>query len=171
MASGCAGAYAVGVAGVFGRLEAETHVVYRCHVVDLAGQHLLRDADQVGTVRHVTVVQGELAVVGVRVLVDVVDAVDVEQAPAVVDAVHLVALVEEELAQVCTVLTGQAGDEGDEGDFGASNVGRVVGLVHAFVRCSTSVECRRLSAHDSFQQPAFASTTSPFRGMHRRFRS
>jgi hypothetical protein len=47
-------------------------------VVDLVGLHLLDDAGEVGAVGQVTVVQGEVALVDVRVLVEVVDAVGVE---------------------------------------------------------------------------------------------
>jgi hypothetical protein len=67
-------------------------VAHRAQVVDLVGLHLLHDADQVGAVGQVAVVQLEALVVDVRVLVQVVDAVGVEQAGAALDAVHRVAL-------------------------------------------------------------------------------
>jgi hypothetical protein len=41
---------------------------------------------------HVTVVQDELAVIDVRVLIQVIDAVGVEQAGAAFDAMHGVAI-------------------------------------------------------------------------------
>jgi hypothetical protein len=52
----------------------------------------------------------KLAVVDVRVLVQVVDAVGVEHAGAALDAVHLVALLQQEFGQVGAVLAGDAGD-------------------------------------------------------------
>jgi len=104
-------AQAVGVRGVFRLLEAHRHVAHRAQVVDLVGLHLLHDADQVGAVRQVTVVQLEAPVVHMRVFVDVVHAIGVEQAGAALDAVHHVALVQQQLRQVGAVLAGDAGDE------------------------------------------------------------
>ncbi len=75
------------------------------------GLHLLDDADQVGAVRQVAVVQREALVVHMRILVQVVDAVGVEQAGASLDAVHVVALVEQQFGQVGAVLSGHAGDQ------------------------------------------------------------
>ena len=48
---------AVGVGGVFGRLEADLDVALGGQVVDLVGLHLLDDADQVGGVGQVAIVQ------------------------------------------------------------------------------------------------------------------
>jgi len=58
-------------------------------------------------------VQGEVALLDVRILVQVVDAVGVEQAAAALDAVDFVALLEQELGEVGAVLARNAGDEGD----------------------------------------------------------
>ena len=93
-----------------GCLEAHRHVALRAQVVDLVGLHLLDDADQVGRVGQVAVVQVEALVVDVRVLVEVVDAVGVEQRGAALDAVNLVALLEQELGEIGAVLAGDAGD-------------------------------------------------------------
>ena len=48
---------AVGVGGVFGRVEADLDVALGGQVVDLVGLHLLDDADQVGGVGQVAIVQ------------------------------------------------------------------------------------------------------------------
>ncbi len=87
---------AVGVGGVFGHLERDGHVAHRGEVVDLVGLHFLNDADQVGGVGQVAVVQLEALVVDVRVLVEVVDAVGVERRGAALDAVHFVAFGQQE---------------------------------------------------------------------------
>jgi hypothetical protein len=105
------GADAVGVGGVLGRLEADRHVAHRAQVVDLVGLHLLHDADQVGAVRQITVVQLEALVVDMRVLVQMIDPVGVEQAGAALDAVHFVALRQQQFGQVGAVLAGHAGDQ------------------------------------------------------------
>ena len=67
-------------------------VALRGEVVDLVGLHLLHDADQVGGVGQVAVVQEQLRAGLVRVLVEMVDAVGVERGGAALDAVDLVAL-------------------------------------------------------------------------------
>ena len=101
----------IGVGGVFGRLEGHRDVALRRQVVDLVGLHLLHDADQVGGIGQVAVVQEQAHVALVRILVQVVDAVGVEDRGAALDAVHLVALAQQQLGQVGAVLAGDAGDQ------------------------------------------------------------
>ena len=70
---------AIDIGGVFRRLEADRDMGLRAQVVDLVGLHLLQDAGQVRAVGQITVVQIEVAVIGMRILIDVVDALGVEQ--------------------------------------------------------------------------------------------
>ena len=108
-------AQAVGVGGVFGRFEADGDMALRGQVVDFVGLNLLDDADQIGGVGQVAVVQDEIAVADVRVLVQVVDAIRVERRRAALDAVDDVAFAEQQFGQIGAVL---AGDAGDQGNFG-----------------------------------------------------
>ena len=91
-----------------GGLERHGHVALRREVVDLVRLHLLHDADQVGRVGQVAVVQSHAYVALVRVLVQVVDAVGVEARGPALDAVYLVALFEQQFGQVRAVLAGDA---------------------------------------------------------------
>jgi len=75
-------------------------VALGCQVVDLVGLDLLEDADQVGGIREIAVVQDQVAVCLVRVLVQVVDAVRVEQGGPAFDAVDFVAFFEQEFGEV-----------------------------------------------------------------------
>ena len=63
----------VGVGRVFGRLEADVDVALGRQVVDFVGLRFLDDADQVGGVGDVAVMQEEPGVAFVRVDVQVVD--------------------------------------------------------------------------------------------------
>src|SRR5690606_23923792 len=74
----------------------------------------LYDADEVGRVGHVAVVEDEPLVLLMRVLVEVLDAPGVERGRAALDAVDDIALVEQQLAQIGPVL---ARDPGDQCDF------------------------------------------------------
>ncbi len=103
----------VDVGGVLRALEADRDMAHRAEVVDLVGAHLLHDADQVGAVGEVAVVQDEPAVALVRVLVEVVDALGVERRGAALDAVHRVTLGQQQLGEVGAVLPGDAGDQRD----------------------------------------------------------
>jgi hypothetical protein len=105
------GTDAIAVGRVLGLFKAHGHVGLGRQVVDLVGLHFLNDAHQAGGVGQVAVMQHEVAVVDVRILVQVVDAVGVEQAGAAFDAMHLVALFEQELRQIGTVLAGHARDQ------------------------------------------------------------
>ncbi len=105
------GADAVGVGGVFGGFKADRDVAHGGEVVDFVGLHLLNDADEVGRVGQVAVVQDEILVLDVRVLVQVVDAVGVEERGTALDAVNDIALLEQEFGKVGAVLAGDAGNE------------------------------------------------------------
>jgi hypothetical protein len=56
-------------------------------------------------------VQNELAVVDVRILVEMVDPVGVEQGGAAFDAVDGVAFLEQEFGQIRAILAGDASDQ------------------------------------------------------------
>jgi hypothetical protein len=104
-------AEAVGVGRVLGRLEGDLHVALGREVVDLVGLDGLHEADEVGAVGEVAVVQLEARLGIVRVAVEVVDPLRVEGAGPALDAVDQVALLEEELGQIGAVLARDAGDE------------------------------------------------------------
>jgi hypothetical protein len=85
------GAHGIYVGHVFGAVEAYAHVAHGPQVVNLVGLHLLHNADDVGRVAQVAVVQVQAHRIVVRVLVQVVDPLGVEQRAASLDAVYLVA--------------------------------------------------------------------------------
>ena len=87
-------------------------VALRGEVVDLVRLDLLDDADQVGGIGQIAVMQVQAHAALVRILVQMIDAVGVERGGAALDAVNLVALVEQQLRQVGAVLAGDAGDQG-----------------------------------------------------------
>ena len=106
----------VPIASTVGRvlrtLERHRHVALRAQVVDLVRLHLLHDADQVGGIGQVAVVQDEVAMRLVRVLVQVIHAIGIEQRRAPLDAVDLVALLQQEFGQIGAVLAGDASNQG-----------------------------------------------------------
>jgi len=85
----------------------------RRQVVDLGRPHLLHQADQVGGVGHVAVMQEEAHALLVGVDIEVVDPAGVEGGGPPLEAVHDVALAEQELGQIGAILAGGAGDQGD----------------------------------------------------------
>ncbi len=90
----------VGIRGVFGSFERHLHVAHGGEVVDLVRLHLLNDADQVGRVGHVAVVEPQPYPGRMRVLVEMVDAIRIEQRGAALDAMHLISLAQQELGKV-----------------------------------------------------------------------
>ena len=82
-------------------------------VVYLVRLGLLDDADQIGGIGQVAVVQLELGVVHMRILVQMIDAVGIEQGGTAFHTVHHVALLQQQLGQVGTVLSCDAGDQCD----------------------------------------------------------
>ena len=102
---------AIRVGRVLRLLERDGHMAHRGQVVDLVGLHLLDDAHQAGEVGQVAVVQHEVAVIDMRILIEMVDPVGVEQAAAALEAMHLVALAQQQLGQIGAVLPAHTGDE------------------------------------------------------------
>ena len=105
------GADAVGVGGVFRRVEADLDVALRREVVDLVGANLLDDADQVGRIGQVTIVKVKAGTPGVRILIEMIDTGGVEGRGAPLDAMNSVTLGEQQLGQIGAVLTGHPGDQ------------------------------------------------------------
>lgn len=83
----------------------------RGQIVDFVGLDLLDNADQVGRIGQVTVVQNQPQVRLVRVLIEMIDTIGVEQRAAAFDAVHFIAFCHQEFRQIGAVLSGNAGNE------------------------------------------------------------
>jgi hypothetical protein len=115
---------AVGVRRVLRRLEADLDVGLGAEVVDLVRAGLGEDADQVGGIRQVAVVQEEAGVGDMRVHVEVIHARRVEGGGAALHAVHDIALRQQQLRQVGTVLARHAGDQGDAAGHAGLRFGR-----------------------------------------------
>ena len=115
------GAKRVRVGGVLWRFKADLDMTLGGEVVDLIGLNLLHDADEVGAVHEVAIVQLQTNVVFVRILIEVVNAVRVELRRTALDAVDFVALVKQEFREVRAVLARDAGDECFSGRHGCEN--------------------------------------------------
>jgi hypothetical protein len=69
----------IGVGRVFRRLERDLHVRLRREIVDLVRLRLLHDADDVGRVGHVPIVQMERNTLLVRIVNEMVEALGIER--------------------------------------------------------------------------------------------
>ena len=94
-----------------GRLERDQHVRLSREIVDLVGLRLLHDANDVGGVGHIAVMQVEGNALLVRIVIEVVDARGVERGRSAFHAVNSITLGEQQLGQISAVLTGRAGDQ------------------------------------------------------------
>jgi DNA polymerase III subunit gamma/tau len=101
----------IGVGGIFGGLEADLDVGLGAEIVDLIGLDLLDDANQVGAVGEVTVMQDKVAIINMGILIEMIHPLGVEQGRTALDAVNDIALTEQEFSQIGTVLAGDAGDQ------------------------------------------------------------
>jgi len=86
-------------------------VALRRQVVNFVRLHLLDDADQVGGVGQVAVVENQIAMRDVRILVEVVDAIGIEQRGAALDAVNDVAFFKQKFGEIGTILAGDPGNQ------------------------------------------------------------
>ena len=101
----------VRVRGVLGGLERNADMTLRRQVVDLIRLRLLHDADQIGGIGQVAVVQVQANATVMRILVEMIDAIGIERGGPAFDAVNLVALLQQQLRQVGAVLAGDTGDQ------------------------------------------------------------
>ncbi len=102
--------YGVRVGSVLRRLKGNCHVALSGEVVDFVRLYLLNDADKVGRIRKVSVMQMEPDVLLVRILVEMIDAVGVERGGPSLDTVDFIAFTEQQLGQVGTILSGDSRD-------------------------------------------------------------
>jgi hypothetical protein len=71
----------------------------------------LHDADQVGRVAEIAVVQDEPPLALVRILVEMIDTIGIEERRTALDAVDFVTLLQQELREVGAVLPRGARDQ------------------------------------------------------------
>ena len=100
----------VDLGGVFRFVETHPHVRHRPEVINLVGLYFLNDADDVGRVGEVAVMEFKPYVFVVRIFIQVVDALRIEERAAALDAMDFVAFAEEEFGEVGAVLSGDSGD-------------------------------------------------------------
>ena len=68
----------IGVGRIFRRFKADLDMALRGEIVDLGRLRFLHDANQVGRIGHVAIVQKEPSIAFVQVSVEVVDSAGVE---------------------------------------------------------------------------------------------
>ncbi len=101
----------VGIGGIFGGFETDCHMALCGQVVDFVRLHVLHDADQVGRISQVTVMQVEAPVIDVGILVDILDPASIETGRAPLKAVHLIAIFQQQVCQIGPVLPGYPGNQ------------------------------------------------------------
>ena len=83
----------------------------RGQVVDLIRLHLLDDADQTAGIGHVAVVQDEMAILLVRILIEMIDAIGIKKRGTALDTMDLITFFQEKLGQISPILAGDAGNQ------------------------------------------------------------
>ena len=78
-------------------------------IVNFGGLGVLGDADEIGRISHIAVVQHEPRIFFVRVLIEMIDAIGVERRGAALDAVDAIALAEQEFGEISAILASGAG--------------------------------------------------------------
>ena len=85
----------------------------RRKIVDLGRLRFLHDADEIGRIGHIAVMQEEVRALDMRVGINVIDARRVERRGPPLHAVNDIAFRQQQLRQISAVLAGDAGNEGD----------------------------------------------------------
>ena len=83
----------------------------RAEIVDFGRLRFLNQADQVGGVGEVAVMQEEVRLSEMRVFIEMIDALGIERRRAALDAVYDVSLGQQEFRKIGPVLTGDADDQ------------------------------------------------------------
>src|SRR5450631_1050461 len=82
-------------------------------VIDLVRLNLLDDTDEVRRVGEIAVVKNQIAMLDVRIFVEVVDSIRVEERCAALHTVHDITVLQQKLGEIGAVLPGNTRDEGD----------------------------------------------------------
>ena len=106
-------AKSIGVCRIFRRLEGDLNVRLRREIVDLVRLRLLNDADDIGCIRDIAIVQMKCNALLVRVVNEVVYPFGVEGRRPALNAVNHITFAEQELGEIGAVLSGGAGDQSD----------------------------------------------------------
>ena len=81
-------------------------------IVNLVRLRFLHDADDIGRVGHIAVMQVERDALFVRIMNEMVDALGVERRRPAFHAVHHISFCQQKFRQVGAILAGDASDEG-----------------------------------------------------------
>ena len=84
----------------------------RREIVNLVRLRFLHDADDIGRVGHIAVMQVEGNALLVRIMNEMVDALGVERRRPALHAVHDISLRQQKFREIGAILAGDAGDEG-----------------------------------------------------------
>jgi hypothetical protein len=82
----------------------------RGQIVDFVRLHCLDDADQVGGIRHIAVMELKVVIGDMGILINMINTRRVERRRPALDAVHKVSFGKQEIRQICTILPGNARD-------------------------------------------------------------
>jgi hypothetical protein len=113
----------------------------RREIVDLVGLRLLDQADQVGRVGQVAVVQEEPGLVLVRIDVEMVHPTGIERGGTPLHSVHHVTLGQQERRQISAVLPCDPGDQRDLAGHESPDCDST--QTTPFVRCSRALHDHR----------------------------
>ena len=104
------GAYTVGIGCVLGRIETHFYVTHGCQVINFIGLHLLNDTGDVHRVGKVAIVQYQIAVLHMRILIQVIDAVGIEQRRATLHPMYNISHFQQVFCQIGAILPGNPGN-------------------------------------------------------------
>ena len=69
----------VGISSIFGRFETDSDMALRREIVYLGRPHFLDDADQIGCVCQIAIMQDKPLIIRMRILIDILDPTRVER--------------------------------------------------------------------------------------------
>ena len=104
------GSQGVGVGGVFRGIERDLDMALGSDVVYLIRLYFLDEADEVGGVGEISVVENEIPVFFMRVLVEMVHSFRIKRRGPSFEAVDLVTFFQKKFRQIGAVLAGDTGD-------------------------------------------------------------
>src|SRR5207247_2649478 len=101
----------VGVDSVFRRFERDLYMRLRGEIINFIRLRFLHDADDVGRIRHIAVMQMEGNASLVRIANEMVDTGGVERGRTALDAMDHISSGQQECREVGAILPGSAGDD------------------------------------------------------------
>ena len=102
----------IDICGILGHIEAKPDVAHSPELIDFVGLHLLYNSHQISRISQVAIMQNEVAVFGMRILIQMIDLISIEEGSTPFYAVYFVTFSLQQFREVGSILSSETSNKG-----------------------------------------------------------